>query len=456
MTDLSRRNLLRSTAVPGPDPSGRSLSGRSLSGRSLSGEGRSTRTADARPTAQPDMRQPGTSLTPYGMSFWALILAACGGGGGGGGGLDTAGTSTPVKLEPRSGHVYDGPVKGAVVYVDSDGDGELNTEKDHRVGTTNEQGAFSGSIPVNLVGKRYIVDLSSATDLGDDGQEGTEDDQDLSGFGIWLAPQGASVVSALTHLIATGVMTKDDIQSTIPGFDPLVDNPYAPAPAEQSPEKQQVFEKVRKVLPTITNLVEKNRDVIKRKSESGETPQLSEDESKILSELENSIKQVMANPDAQHAPVLAMFGTAVVKEGTVTGKTDTGLRVRVTDVNSGETGYEEPDVVLSGDNRFKIENGKIFAKAGASFRSGEEITLTLTATDGNNAGLTNTVPITFTVSDVQFAPVPEIRGTASVKEGTVTGDTDTGLTFIATDKDSGETGYRGPSFTLSGDNRFKI
>ncbi|MEX0504075.1 hypothetical protein AB3X55_10810, partial [Alphaproteobacteria bacterium LSUCC0719] len=215
-------------------------------------------------------------------------------------------------------------------------------------------------------------------------------------------------------------------------------------------------EKVRKVLPTITNLVEKNRDVIKRKSESGETPQLSEDESKILSELENSIKQVMANPDAQHAPVLAMFGTAVVKEGTVTGKTDTGLRVRVTDVNSGETGYEEPDVVLSGDNRFKIENGKIFAKAGASFRSGEEITLTLTATDGNNAGLTNTVPITFTVSDVQFAPVPEIRGTASVKEGTVTGDTDTGLTFIATDKDSGETGYRGPSFTLSGDNRFKI
>ena len=23
-----------------------------------------------------------TSLTPYGMSFWALILAACGGGGG--------------------------------------------------------------------------------------------------------------------------------------------------------------------------------------------------------------------------------------------------------------------------------------------------------------------------------------------------------------------------------------
>jgi len=26
-----------------------------------------------------------SSLTPYGMSFWALILAACGGGGGGGG-----------------------------------------------------------------------------------------------------------------------------------------------------------------------------------------------------------------------------------------------------------------------------------------------------------------------------------------------------------------------------------
>ena len=64
--------------------------------------------------------QASTSLTPYGMSFWALILAACGGGGGGGGGPTTAGTPAPASPAPassqsvsRSGHVYDGPVKGA-------------------------------------------------------------------------------------------------------------------------------------------------------------------------------------------------------------------------------------------------------------------------------------------------------------------------------------------------------
>ena len=37
--------------------------------------------------------QASTSLTPYGMSFWALILAACGGGGGGGGGINSGGTA---------------------------------------------------------------------------------------------------------------------------------------------------------------------------------------------------------------------------------------------------------------------------------------------------------------------------------------------------------------------------
>jgi hypothetical protein len=67
----------------------------------------------------------GTSLTPYGMSFWAMILAACGGGGGGGGGdpttTGTGETPAPAELSStvsRSGHVYDGPVKGARVYVD--------------------------------------------------------------------------------------------------------------------------------------------------------------------------------------------------------------------------------------------------------------------------------------------------------------------------------------------------
>jgi hypothetical protein len=53
------------------------------------------------------------------MSFWALILAACGGGGGGGGGpVASTATVQPEEVQPkkltREGYVYDGPVKGAV------------------------------------------------------------------------------------------------------------------------------------------------------------------------------------------------------------------------------------------------------------------------------------------------------------------------------------------------------
>ena len=200
-----------------------------------------------------------TSLTPYGMSFWALILAACGGGGGGGGGGPTTAGAPPEKLQ-REGYVYDGPVKGARVYVDVDGDGQLNPGIDEYVGTTDASGAFRGSISARNSGKRYIVDLSRAKDLGDDKIEGTADDQDLSGFDTWLAPEGASVVSALTHLIATGFYQEQEVRSTFPNFDPLRENPYNEG---LTPEKEKAFEVVRKALPDITRLVERNSDLIR-------------------------------------------------------------------------------------------------------------------------------------------------------------------------------------------------
>ena len=98
--------------------------------------------AGSRTEGRKGPHQASTSLTPYGMSFWALILAACGGGGGGGGGPTTAGTPAPAssQSESRSGHVYDGPVKGAGVYVDVDNDGRLNKAVDHFVATTNVRG----------------------------------------------------------------------------------------------------------------------------------------------------------------------------------------------------------------------------------------------------------------------------------------------------------------------------
>ncbi|MEK9962332.1 MAG: hypothetical protein VXB94_12280, partial [Rhodobiaceae bacterium] len=61
-----------------------------------------------------------TSLTPYGMSFWALILAACGGGGGGGGGGPTTSGPAPAaqpKMVEKSGVGYNGPLEGGEAWL---------------------------------------------------------------------------------------------------------------------------------------------------------------------------------------------------------------------------------------------------------------------------------------------------------------------------------------------------
>ena len=230
-----------------------------------------------------------TSLTPYGMSFWALILAACGGGGGGG---PTTAGAPPEKLQ-REGYVYDGPVKGAVVYVDSNDDGQLNPGLDEYVGTTDASGAFRGSISARNSGKRYIVDLSRAKDLGDDKIEGTADDQDLSGFDTWLAPEGASVVSALTHLIATGFYQEQEVRSTFPNFDPLRENPYNDG---LTPEKEKAFEVVRKALPEITRLVERNSELIRENARRIERN--SEDIGALKDDLDELKRKLKAVTDA--------------------------------------------------------------------------------------------------------------------------------------------------------------
>lgn len=134
-----------------------------------------------------------TSLSPYGMSFWVLILAACGGGGGGIG-LVASNTPEPsntpkpstTQTVQKSGHVHDGPMWRAGVYLDVSDNGELDRGTDHFVGETNGQGAFSGSAPQQHKGKRYIVDLNDAIDIGNDGAVGENVDRALSR--TWLAP----------------------------------------------------------------------------------------------------------------------------------------------------------------------------------------------------------------------------------------------------------------------------
>ena len=288
-----------------------------------------------------------TSLTPYGMSFWALILAACGGGGGGPTTSAPAPAAQPQMLQ-RSGNVYDGPVRDAGVYVDVDGDGRLNKQIDYFIGRTNASGNFSGAMPAQHQGKRYIVDLTGATDLGDDGREGgTGVNADRELRGTWLAPEGASVVSALTHLIATGITTRQQVESAFPNFDPLVDNPYG---LELTPQKSEAYAAVREALPGITRFIEENRDLINENAKKirGLETTVANLEGKV-----GALQQLVLTAFSGNRPDITKLGslTLDLAETTSSSAADTGLRFAVSDADGNFTG---PPTVGGGDGQFEL------------------------------------------------------------------------------------------------------
>ena len=428
MTDLSRRGLPRLATAPGLDDA-RFSDARGLKARGFEASG---------PNGPGDNARAGTSLTPYGMSFWALILAACGGGGGGGGGPETAGTppaaapAAPLP-EPRQGYVYDGPVKGAGVYVDVDGDGEL-TDRDYFVGTTDGRGAFSGSVPASLVGRRYIVDLNSATDLGDDGIEGgTGVNADRTLQGTWLAPEGSSVVSALTHLIATGVRTLQEVESAFPNFNPLVDDPYGVPLTE---EKREAFLKVRKALPAITRIVQENRDLI---DDNARKIQGLENKVENLEEKLKDIQQKLDGSINGSDPALTKSGALrPLSETTSSTAAYTGLRFAVTDPDDN---FADAPVVSDGRFELRPSGGawQLWVKQGQTFRPNETIILTITATDDTSRR--DYEVLTLTVKDVEHPPELTItrpgRQTPvneTVGDG-VTSRIDTGIGVTAGDPD---------------------
>ena len=137
----------------------------------------------------------------------ALLLAACGGGGGGGGGFQ----------EPTvSGFVYDGPVSGAIVYIDVDGiEGYSEAGGDVLVATTTSNGSYSGDIgdiPEEHLGKALFVDLTGATDQGID-PNSTADDRSTSG--VWRAPVGSTIISPLTELMVETGLSATQIASRL-------------------------------------------------------------------------------------------------------------------------------------------------------------------------------------------------------------------------------------------------
>ena len=152
-------------------------------------------------------RPVGRSLV-LGMPPLALLtLSACGGGGSSGGGYQS---------QSFSGKVVKGPLSNALVGLDYDGDGVV----DSSTVRTDADGNFSiaptqDSFTVIALTDESTIDASSGTVLS----------------GITLkAPQGASVVTPTTTLMEEGNLTAAQVASALglpDGIDPLTFNPFA-------------------------------------------------------------------------------------------------------------------------------------------------------------------------------------------------------------------------------------
>lgn len=170
----------------------------------------------------------------------AVALVACGGGGGGGG------SRRPTVV--KEGIVFDGPLSGAHVYLDADGDGQAS-EGDIFIGKTDQAGEFSGTVPAEHATKSLYALLDGATDIGDPAIEGDE----VSVEGIWRAPSGSTVISPLTELVVEAgdeaplLLDELDIPD---GIDVTTFNPYS-AQGQQSNDRQKVLDAGRRIAELI-------------------------------------------------------------------------------------------------------------------------------------------------------------------------------------------------------------
>ena len=382
-----------------------------------------------------------TSLTPYGMSFWALILAACGGGGGGGGPTTSApAPAAQPKMVEKSGFAYNRPLEGGVAWLDVNENQRIDGQ-DVRLGTVNAQGEYRGQVPEAHQHKAVMIDT-----------RGTKYANELPD--TLLSSPRAQVVSPLTHGLVTGEIKQDDLPNP-DEFDPYNDNPYQePAASEDNSEanreaRRELFKAVKEALPLVGRNLSRTESTT---PPNGQTPAPAADSP--LTEALETLKEEAEG--IEFDPVLTRSGslTLDLAETTSSSAADTGLRFAVTDADGNFTG---PPTVS--DDRFELRQAgqewQLWVKPGQTFNANETISLNIIATD--TANRTDVERVTFTVGDVQHDPELTLSGTVSLSEGTMSRDTDTGVTFSVTDADSEESGYRPPVVTVTGgNNRFKI
>ena len=130
--------------------------------------------------------------TVFVWTISGIVLAACGGGGGGGGGLSFGPRPAPPV------NVSDGPVSGARVYFDIDGDGEVSTAEMVAQGDGYRTGADgrTGGLPSAYRGAAFVAIVDGAID--------TDTGKTLSGsYQSIASPDGQHrIATPITDLIA--------------------------------------------------------------------------------------------------------------------------------------------------------------------------------------------------------------------------------------------------------------
>ena len=135
-----------------------------------------------------------------------LVLTACGGGN----------STTSTFLTSASGKVIKGPLNNALVGLDYDGDGVV----DSATVRTDANGSYS----ISTTQKTYTV-IAVTDESTVDTSSGTV----LSGVTL-KAPEGATVITPTTTLMKEGNLTAEQVASVLglpDGVDPLTFNPYA-------------------------------------------------------------------------------------------------------------------------------------------------------------------------------------------------------------------------------------
>jgi len=172
-----------------------------------------------------------------------LAVSACGGGGGSsdGGGVTPSPEPEPVDPISYSGSVIKGPLEKAQVFLDYDGDGDLDDNEPWVL--TGSDGGFTLEGNVPDVG--FVAQTSSETVDKSSGE--------ILDNVVLKAPSGSSVVTPATTIMKEAGITKEEVSKVLglpEGVDPTSFNPYS---ADADPETALAVEKVsQQVMTTIT------------------------------------------------------------------------------------------------------------------------------------------------------------------------------------------------------------